>query len=151
MEGNHWLPACNVNRRTEKSALSLSEGYTGEEPPVSPPVPITGPTLIIWSRADCSACRANARLFDRLRRQPGRWHVVQVEATADMVKRYPHIRVLPTFDAVELHSDGLYSPYGPGYKVQSIPNTARGELARLFPTVLSASEDGPIRDGMAQG
>jgi hypothetical protein len=147
MEGTYWHPGtAGVNRQLGvctqhpiSAQAMLSEPYSD-----GAPVAINGPTLIIWSRRGCSACMANEGLFRRLRTYSAGYHVFQVEATPDMVRRYPHVKVLPTYDVVRPLA-GSQSPYGDGFEVHSIPNNARGELARLFPQALKPEDVMPAR------
>lgn len=61
--------------------------------------PLREPTLIIWSSQYCSACRNSSPTFRALEKNTDGWKVVHVEATSEVLRRYPgHLFALPTYD-----------------------------------------------------
>lgn len=61
--------------------------------------PLREPTLIIWSSQYCSACRNSSPTFRALEKNTDGWKVVHVEATSEVLRRYPgHLLALPTYD-----------------------------------------------------
>lgn len=106
----HWVPSAEVIGRVcpwdSKPPVAVApvapavaaEGFDGgREPPL--PLPVRTPTVIVWSSNQCAACRSSAPTFRALERNASGWTVVHIEATADVLRRYPgHLISLPTYD-----------------------------------------------------
>lgn len=122
---NHWLPPAEVYGRICRLALQdpgrapphvfpppappvpavtppiTVEGFDEAEVTTPPPLPhpVRVPTVIIWSSEICGACRSSAPTFRALENNTSGWTVVRLEATVDVLRRYPgHLLSLPTYD-----------------------------------------------------
>jgi hypothetical protein len=142
VEAVYWSPRWGVcgAGRPRATATTVEEGYQSDAPQ-PPPWPVQRPTLIIWYREDCVACKLNKGVFARLEEHPRSrsgldFAVVRVQATNEQMKRFPHVVALPTFDLVHV-TPGASSPYGPGTALRSIPNNARAPLESEFPVAFT--------------
>lgn len=96
--------------------------------------------VIIWYQKDCVACQNNSKVFDAVAKAgitsnpPFTVHLK--EATPDMIKRFPHIFVVPMFDVVEPAISGtpVGGPYGDGTILTTIRNDINA-LRVAFPNL----------------
>lgn len=101
------------------------------------PVPLSRPTLIVWWSKDCSACKNSGPTFRALQKNQSGWEVVQLEATRDVIMRYPsHILSLPMYDFLtpSPNASASANPLGiPGVSVTTVRNNSPGTLVAMVP------------------
>lgn len=150
--GDYWSPH---NRSTEELRSSVASCgvqrcfYSGHESWDSTGIPNVPPfdrkRVIIWYQKTCAVCANSGPLFDALAEagrtdKPG-FTVHRVEATPEMLVRFPHVTVVPLYDVVEPTSanptDPKDPPYGPGTRLNTIRNDMNA-LVAAFPTLRSA-------------
>ena len=79
------------------------------------------------------ACENSRPVFDALPRAAPDYIVQEVEATREMLQRFPHVQVVPLYDIIQPEA-GSESPYGPNTKLRTIRNDMAA-LRELFPTL----------------
>lgn len=125
-------PAATVNPPPQPSLSSVFNAAATTEAGALPP--IDRPRIFIWYQKDCISCQNSRPVFEALPRAAMGYTVQQVEATTDMVKRFPHVLVVPLYDIVQPET-GSNSPYGPNTRLRTIRNDLRA-LREEFPTLL---------------
>lgn len=130
--------------RIARCRYELSRSYNAEDPePCRAPSGLEGvpdftkPRLIVWYQSHCIACQnSEEKVFPAITRaaQERGFTVHKQEATPEMLKRFPHVTMVPLYDIV-LPSDDpqACSAYGPRTTVRSIRNDLRA-LKTEFPT-----------------
>ena len=73
-------------------------------------------------------------MFDALYRAAPGYAIHEMEATQEMIQRFPHVQVVPLYDIVEPDPTAT-SPYGPGTRLRTIRNDLT-LLREEFPTLL---------------
>ena len=70
--------------------------------------------LIIWYQKQCVACQNSRALFDALAQagKQSQFTVHEVEATEEMLARFPHVTVVPMYDYVQPAGISENGPYG---------------------------------------
>lgn len=155
LEGEFWClrgpPVCRVRRcvypgSTPSAAGGGDDGSAAAAAPApvvalpssSLPADFTSqPRLIMWYQDGCAACRGAKLLFDALAVAAAAegYSVHRVEATRELLERFPHVRVVPLFDLVQPGEATTTSPssvYGPGTRLRTVRNDLQ-ELRLLFP------------------
>jgi hypothetical protein len=95
------------------------------------------PRIIIWYQKECLACKNSEEggVFSGLVEagRVGGFTVHKVEATPEMLQRFPHVVMVPLYDIVMPSDDaGACSPYGPQTTYHSIRNDMTA-LRERFP------------------
>ena len=92
------------------------------------------PRVIIWYQNNCIACQNSESVFAAVTEaaQERGMTVHKVEATPELLQRFPHVTVVPLYDIVTPSS--VCSAYGPQTSLRSL----RNDLAALrseFPSL----------------
>lgn len=150
---NHWTPGpltslatCAGGRQPEpyEDISKTMEGPSHDGVWPAPPrsdralvttqwsAPIKRPTLIIWVKHDCQACKINQPFFTALQKTAHNMDVFRVEITPNRGTA-AHVTVLPWYDVV-LPTQGSNSVYGVNTQIAaSIRNDERQKLAAFVP------------------
>ena len=147
--GNHWSPmwptagevaACRIARCAYQPSIPFDSPEARVCTPVAPGLPepadFSSARLIIWHQPQCIACRNSEDVFRGLgdaARARG-LSVHKVEATPELIRRFPHVTVVPLYDLVSPGAPDSCSPYGPGTTLRTIRNDL-GALRAEFPTL----------------
>lgn len=147
VEGVNWRPGdprfnqvavCKVPRRRDTTSVAFNRPEKCQPLEGLASVPDFGqPRLIIWFQPQCVACQNSEDVFRGLvdAARPRGMTVHKVEATPELIQRFPHVTVVPLYDLVAPTSDAtVCSPYGPGTTLRTVRNDL-GALRAEFPTL----------------
>ena len=138
--GTAGIAVAAVPLGTAGTSAAVPLGTAGAAVPVASATasmpPIDRPRIFIWYQKDCVACQNSRPVFDNLPRAAPGYAVQEVEATKEMLQRYPHVQVVPLYDIV-VPEQGSESPYGPDTKLTTVRNDLVA-LREQFPTLLAS-------------
>lgn len=129
-----YTPAVTVNL-----ASSPAQAPRAVEAELIPGVPpFNQKRVVIWFQKNCVACQNSKPVFEALGRfgltaNPP-FTVHEVEATPELLARFPHVTVVPLYDVVEPARPGVPAggPYGARMVLTSIRNDMKA-LSDAFP------------------
>ena len=167
MQAEHWTPlgksvesqyrnlaTCRLPRCTGDYYEAMFLEPKRSTPPATDtsglPTTFDQPRLIIWYQKECRACQDSRAmgLFAALRahaeKQTPPFTVHEVEATGELINRYPHVTRVPLYDIV-VPDNASTSVYGANTKLETVQNQQdKLEAAlpgfRFTPTPLPAKQ-----------
>ena len=132
----HFGQSCvlSYNRLSLAAAVVTADAPNSSSSPVPPSLPpIDRPRIFVWYQKGCVACDSSRPVFDALPLAAPGYTVHEMEATREMLQRFPHIQVVPLYDIVH-PEPGSSSPYGADTRLQTVRNDLTA-LRDVFPTL----------------
>ena len=154
LSGVHWSPGGALPVPPPSAAGAVLSAAEEDDEATAAPMEaassLRGPTVVIWHRPDCGACRLSEPLFRALEQNafPMFVEVRRRVATRAALRRYPaHLTSLPLYDFVWPDSGppppalarpaprGGPHPYGPAAAVESVRNNDVARIRQLVPAL----------------
>lgn len=158
LDGSRFRNCLNwTAARAPSTGMTRADDAEDDEATASP-ISLRGPTVVIWHRPDCGACRLSEPLFRALERSalpPAFVEVRRRVATRAALRRYPaHLTSLPLYDFVwpgggppppavaRPAPRGGPHPYGADAAVETVRNNDVARIRQLVPA-LNTPSSGP--------